>query len=129
MKGDSAVVLAGRLLVKAAPSFCSSTGVPKLELARTLNAISVSLAEIAEALRLRVLSGPSSAQLRAKTITLIIVAREIVSEEVAGEIARQLVSCTRFPMMLDDDASPMDVASEYEMASKLFKHVSERLAL
>jgi hypothetical protein len=95
MKGDSGVVLAGRLLVKAAPSFCSSTGVPKQELARTLNAISINLAEIAEALRLGVLPIPSSAQLRAKTITLIIVVRQVAPEEVAREIARQLVSCTR----------------------------------
>jgi hypothetical protein len=65
------------------------------KLLRTLNAISINLAEIAEALRLGVLPIPSSAQLRAKTITLIIVARQVVPEEVAREIARQLVSCTR----------------------------------
>jgi hypothetical protein len=129
MKGDSGVVLAGRLLVKAAPSFCSSTGVPKQELARTLNAISINLAEIAEALRLGVLPVPSSAQLRAKTITLIIVARQVVPEEVAREIARQLVSCTRFPMLFEDGHPSIGVASEYETVSKLFKNVSERLTL
>ena len=129
MKGDSGVVLAGRLLIKAAPSFYSSTGVPKQELARTLNAISINLAEIAESLRLGVLPVPSSAKLRAKTITLIIVARELVPAEIAREIARQLVSCTRFPILSDDRRPPIDVASEYETVSKLFKNVSERLAL
>jgi hypothetical protein len=68
-------------------------------------------------------------KLRAKTITLFIVAREVVPEEVAREIARQLVSCTRFPMLFEDGHPSIDVASEYETASKLFKNVSERLAL
>jgi hypothetical protein len=102
MKGDSGVLLAGRLLAKAAPSFYRSTRVSKQELARTLNAISIYLAEIAKALRLGVSPVASSTLLRAKTITLIIVAREAVPEEVAREIARQLVSCTRFLMLVDD---------------------------
>jgi hypothetical protein len=44
---------------------------------------------VAEALRLGVLPVPSWANVRAKTITLFIVAREVVPEEVAREIARQ----------------------------------------
>jgi len=127
MKGDSGVVLAGRLLFKAAPSFYSSTRVPKQELARTLNAISIYLAEIAKALLLGISPVPSSTLLRAKTITLIIVAREVVPEEVAREIALQLASCTRFLMQVDDGYPRVDVASEYEFVSKLFRHVSERL--
>ena len=129
MKGDSGVVLAGQLLIKTAPYFYNSTGVPKHELARTLNAISTHLAEIAESLRLGVLPAPSLAKLRAKTITLIIVGREVVPEEIAREIARQLVSCTRFPIPFDDGYRSIDAASEYETVSKLFKNVSERLAV
>jgi hypothetical protein len=128
MKGDSGVVLAGRLLAKAAPSFYRSTRVPKQELARTLNAISIYLAEIAEALRFGGSPVPSSALLRAKTITLIIVAREAVPEQVVREIARQLVYSTRFLMLFHDGHPSVDVASEYEAASKIFKNVSERLA-
>lgn len=128
MKGDSAVVLAGRLLAKAVPSFYSATHVPKQELARTFNAISICLAEIAKALRLGVSPAPSSTLLRAKTITLIIVTRQVVPEEVAREIALQLVSCTRFLMQFDDGHPRVDVASEYESVSKLFRNVSERLA-
>jgi hypothetical protein len=128
MKGDSGVVLAGRLLAKAAPSFYRSTRVPKQELARTLSAISIYLAEIAEALRFGGSPVPSSAQLRAKTITLIIVAREAVPEEVVREIARQLVYCSRFLVLFDDGHPSVDAASEYEAVSKIFKNVSERLA-
>jgi hypothetical protein len=129
MKGDSGVVLAGRLLIKTAPSFYNSTGVPKQELARTLNAISINLGEMAQSLRLGVLPVQSLAKLRAKTITLIIVGREVVPEEVAREIARHSVSCTRFPILFDDGHRSIGAASEYETVSKLFKNVSERLAL
>ena len=129
MKDDSGVVLAGRLLIKTAPYFYSSAGVPKHELARTLNAISTNLAEIAESLRLGVLPAPSLAKLRAKTITLIIVGREVVPEEIAREIARQLISCTRFPIPFGNGHRATDAASDYETASKLFKNGSERLAL
>jgi hypothetical protein len=128
MKSDSGVVLAARLLAKAAPSFYSSTRAQKQELTRILDAISIYLAGIAEALRLGRSPVSSSALLRAKTITLIIVAGEIVPEEVAREIARQLVSCTRFLMLFDDHHPPVDIASEYEAVSKLFKNFSERLA-
>ena len=121
------LVLAGRLLAKAAPSFYSSTRISKQELARTLNAISIYLAEIAEALRLGVSPVPFSTLLRAKTITLIIVAREVVPEEVAREIARQLALCTRFLMLFDNGHPQIDVASECETVSKQFKNVSERL--
>jgi hypothetical protein len=128
MKANSGVVLAGRLLAKAAPSFYKSTSLPKQELARTLNAISIYLAEIAEALRFGDSPVPSSALLRAKTITLIIVARVAVPEEVVREIARQLVYCTRFLMLIDGGHPSVDAASEYEAVSKIFKNVSERLA-
>ena len=127
MNSDSGLVLAGRLLAKAAPSFYSSTRISKQELARTLNAISIYLAEIAEALHLGVSPVPFSTLLRAKTITLIIVAREVVPEEVAREIARQLVLCTRFLMLFDNGHPQIDVASECETVSKQFKNVSERL--
>ena len=127
MKGYSGVVLAGRLLAKAAPSFYSSTRVSKQELARTLSAISIYLAEIGKTLLLGVSPVPFSTLLRAKTITLIIVAREVVPEEVAREIARQLVSCTRVLMLFGDGHPEVDVASEYEAVWKLFKNVSERL--
>jgi hypothetical protein len=83
MKDDSRVVFAGRLLIKTAPYFYNSAGVPKRELARTLKAISTNLVEIAESLRFGVLPAPSFAKLRAKTITLIIVGREMVLEEIA----------------------------------------------
>src|SRR5262249_17371152 len=112
---------------KAAPYFYRSNRVPK-ELARTLNAISIYLAEIAKALRLGLSPVPSSTLLRAKTITLIIVAREVAPEEVAREIALELVACTRFLMQFDDGHPRVDVASEYESVSKLFRNVSERLA-
>jgi hypothetical protein len=128
MKGDSAVVLAGGILTKAAPSFYSAISVPKRELAGTLNAISVYLAEMAKALRLGVSPVTPSTLLRAKTITLIIVARKVVPEEVAREIALQLVACTRFLVQFDDGHPWVDVASEYESVSKLFRNVSEQLA-
>jgi hypothetical protein len=128
MKGDSAVVLAGRLLAKAAPSFYLSTCIPKQELARTLNAIAIYLADIAKALRLGISPFPASALLRAKTITLIIVAREAVPEDVAREIARKLVSSTRFLVRFDDGQTPGTLASEFEAVSKLFKNVSEQMS-
>jgi len=127
MKDDSGAVLAGRLLVRAAPFFYSSTHVSKQQLAPILDAISIHLTEIAKALRLGIYPVPSSNLLRAKTITFIIVARELVPEEMAREIARQLVFCTRFPMPLNG-YQRVEVASEYEVVSKQFKGVSERIA-
>jgi len=126
-KGDSGLVLAGQLLAKAAPSFYSSTRLPKQELARTLKAMSNYLGEIAGALRSGCSAIRSSALLRAKTITLIIIAREAVPEDVARQIARQLVSCTRFLTLFKDGHPQVDVASDYDAVSKLFKNVSERL--
>jgi hypothetical protein len=78
-------------------------------------------------LRLGVSPVPFSTLLRAKTITLIIVAREVVPEEVAREIARQLVLSTRFLVLFDNGHPQIDVASECETVSKQFKNVSERL--
>jgi hypothetical protein len=128
MNGDSGVVFAGRLLVKVAASFSDSTGAPKQELVRTLNSISIYLAEIAAALRLGDAPLRSLGLLRAKTITFIIVAREVVPEQTAREIARQLVSSTRHLMALNGGEAPLGVASDFEAAAKLFKNVAEQLA-
>jgi hypothetical protein len=65
--------------------------------------------------------------LRAKTITFIIVAREVVPEPTAREIARQLVSSTRFLSALNDGENPSIVASDFEDGARLFKTVAEQL--
>jgi hypothetical protein len=127
MNGDSGVICAGRLLVKVAPTFSDSTGTPTRELARTLNLISIYLAEIAKALRLGDSPLHFLGLLRAKTITFIIVAREVVPEQTAREIARQLVSSTRLLTALNDGEARVGVASDYETAAKLFKNVAEQL--
>ena len=128
MNGDSGVVFAARLLIKAAPSFFDSAGTPKQELAQTLGAISVYLTDIASALRLGSSPISSLGQLRAKTITFIILAREIVPEQTARGIARQLVSGTRFATPLSDDDRSGAIASDYETAAKLFKQVADQMA-
>jgi hypothetical protein len=127
MNGNSGVVFAGRLLIKAAPSFFDSTGSPREKLAQTLRAISTYLTEIARALRLGSSPISSLCQLRAKTITFIILAREIVPEQTARGIARQLVSGTRFSAPLSDGDRPVAIASDYETAAKLFKHVADQM--
>jgi hypothetical protein len=128
MNSDSSVVFAGRLLVKVAGSFSDRRGAPKQELARTLDSISIYLAEIATALRSGDSPDRSLGLLRAKTITFIIVAREVVPEQTAREIARQLVSSTRFLMAFSDCGAPFSVASDFEAAANLFKTVAEQLA-
>jgi hypothetical protein len=128
MNSDSSVVFAGRLLVKGAGSFSDRRGAPKQELARTLDSISIYLAEIATALRSGDSPDRSLGLLRAKTITFIIVAREVVPEQTAREIARQLVSSTRFLMAFSDCGAPFSVASDFEAAANLFKTVAEQLA-
>jgi hypothetical protein len=120
--------IAGRLLVKVAGSFSDWRGAPKQELARTLYSISIYLAEIATALRSGDSPDRSLGLLRAKTITFIIVAREVVPEQAAREIAHQLVSSTRFLMAFNDGEAPFSVASDFEAAAKLFKTVAEQLA-
>jgi hypothetical protein len=128
MNSDSSAVFAGRLLVKVAGSFSDRRGAPKQELARTLDSISIYLAEIATALRSGDSPDRSLGLLRAKTITFIIVAREVVPEQTAREIARQLVSSTRFLMAFSDCGAPFSVASDFEAAANLFKTVAEQLA-
>jgi hypothetical protein len=127
MNSDSSVVFAGRLLVKGAGSFSDRRGAPKQELARTLDSISIYLAEIATALRSGDSPDRSLGLLRAKTITFIIVAREVVPEPTAREIARQLVSSTRFLSALNDGDIPSIVASDFEDGARLFKTVAEQL--
>jgi hypothetical protein len=128
MNGDSGVVFAGRLLIKAAPSFFGWNGLPKQELAQTLCAISLYLSEIARSLRLGNSPLPSLRQLRAKTITFIIIAREIVPEQTARAIARQLASGTRLVTSLADCDRPASIAADYETAAKLFKDVADQIA-
>jgi hypothetical protein len=128
MNSDSSVVFAGQLLVKVADSFSDPPGAAKQELARTLNSISIHLAEIATALRLGDSPHRSSGLLRAKTITFIIVAREVVPEQTAREIARQLVSSTRFLMAFNDGKAHCSVASEFDAVAKVFKTVAEQMA-
>jgi hypothetical protein len=127
MNDDSGVIFAGRLLVKVAGTFSDTTGGSKQALAQTLNSISIYLAEVAAALRLGDSPRRSLGLLRAKTITFIIVARELVPEQTAREIARQLVSSTRILMAFNGGGPPLGFASEFEAASKLFKTVAEQL--
>jgi hypothetical protein len=124
MNADSGAISAGRHLVKAVASASSSIGAQKQEFARTLESISIYLAEIAEALRLGDSPLKLFVLLRAKTITFIIVAREFVPEQTAREIALQLVSSTRHAGHANTLAA---AASDFESASNLFKSVSELL--
>jgi hypothetical protein len=128
MNSNSNVVFAGRLLVNVVDSFSDPSGDSKRELARTLNSISIYLAEIAAALRLGDSPNRMACLLRAKTITFIIVAREVVPELTAREIARQLVSSTRFLTAFNHRQVPSGVASDFEDAARLFKSVAEQLA-
>jgi hypothetical protein len=127
MNSNSNVVSAGRLLVEVVDSFSDPDGASKRELARTLSSMSNYLAEIAAALRLGDSPHRVAGLLRAKTITFIIVAREVVPEPTARKIARQLVSSTRFLSALSDGEIPSSVASDFEDAARLFKIVAEQL--
>jgi hypothetical protein len=124
MNSNSNVVSAGRLLVEVVDSFSDPDGASKRELARTLSSMSNYLADIAAALRLGNSPHRVASLLRAKTITFIIVAREVVPELVAREIARQLVSSTR---AFEGREVPFSVVSDFEDAARLFKTVAEQL--
>jgi hypothetical protein len=124
MNADSGAISAGRLLFRAVTCASGSIGMQKWEFARTLKSISSYLAEIAEALRLGESPLRLFALLRAKTITFIIVAREVVPEQTAREIALHLVSSTRPANHTNAVAA---VACDFETASNLFKSVSELL--
>jgi hypothetical protein len=124
MNSNSNVVSAGRLLVEVVDSFSDPDGASKRELARTLSFMSNYLADIAAALRLGNSPHRVASLLRAKTITFIIVAREVVPELAAREIARQLVSSTR---AFEGREVPFSVVSDFEDAARLFKTVAEQL--
>jgi hypothetical protein len=128
MSSNSNVISAGQLLVEVVDSFSDPDGDSKRELARALGSMSNYLADIAAALRLGNSPHRVAGLLRAKTITFIIVAREVVPELTAREIARQLVSSTRFLSTLNDGENASSVASDFEDAARLFKTVAEQLA-
>jgi hypothetical protein len=126
MNADSGAISAGRLLVRAVTHAPGSIGTQKREFVQTLKSISIYLAEIAQALRLGDSPLKLFALLRAKTITFIIVAREVVPEQTAREIALHLVSSTR----LANQANVFVAAAcDFETASNLFKSVSELFTL
>jgi hypothetical protein len=122
MNADSGAISAGRLLVRAVTFASGSIGAQTREFAQTLKSISTYLAEIAEALRLGDSPLKLFALLRAKTITFIIVAREVVPEQTAREIALHLVSSTR---AANQSNAVVAAACDFEKASNLFKSVSE----
>ena len=126
MNADSGAISAGRLLVRAVTYASGSIDRQKREFAQTLKSISIYLAEIAEALRLGDSPLKLFALLRAKTITFIIVAREIVPEQTAREIALHLVSSTR---LAKHGNAVLAAACDFETASNLFKSVSELFTL
>ena len=117
MNADSGAISAGRLLVRAVTYASGSIDRQKREFAQTLKSISIYLAEIAEALRLGDSPLKLFALLRAKTITFIIVAREI---------ALHLVSSTR---LAKHGNAVLAAACDFETASNLFKNVSELFTL
>jgi hypothetical protein len=122
MNADSGAISAGRLLVRAVTYASGSINRQKREFAQTLKSISIYLAEIAEALRLGDSPLKLFALLRAKTITFIIVAREVVPEQTAREIALYLVSSTR---LAKHENAVLAAACDFETAANLFKSVSE----
>src|ERR1700741_4642491 len=122
MNADSGAISAGRLLIRAVTFASGSIGAQTREFAQTLKSISTYLAEIAEALRLGNSPLKLFALLRAKTITFIIVAREVVPEQTAREIALHLVSSTR---VANQSNAVVAAACDFETASNLFKSVSE----
>src|SRR5262245_11515852 len=124
MNADSGAISAGRLLVGAVTSASGLIGMQKQEFARTLKSISIYLAQIAEALRLGDCPLKLFALLRAKTITFVIVAREVVPEQTAREIALHLVSSTRLASQAN---AAVAAACDFETASNLFKRVCELL--
>jgi hypothetical protein len=126
MNADSGAISAGRLLVRAVTHASGAIATQKREFAQTLKSISIYLAEIAEALRLGDSPLKLFVLLRAKTITFIIVAREVVPEQTAREIALHLVSSTR---VANQTNAALAAACDFETASNLFKSVSELFTL
>ena len=122
MNADSGAISAGRLLVRAVTSSSGLVGTQRQEFARTLKSISIYLAQIAETLRLGDSPLRLFSLLRAKTITFIIVAREVVPEQTAREIALYLVSSTR---LAKHENAVLAAACDFETAANLFKSVSE----
>jgi hypothetical protein len=96
------------ILVIPVPSSTPRIDPRRLQMAVRLG---TDLAEIAGSLRLGSSPLPSLRQLRAKTITFIIFAREIVPEQTARGIARQLVSGTRLLTPLADGDRPAAIAA------------------
>ena len=126
MNADSGAISAGRLLVRAVTHAPASIDTQKRAFAQVLKSISIYLAEIAEALRLGDYPLKLFTLLRAKTITFIILGREVVPEQTAREIALHLVSSTR---VANKANVALAAAYDFETASNLFKSVSELFTL
>jgi hypothetical protein len=128
MNNDLGTISAGELLVRVAPCFRALKKVSKRKLAMTLEAISLYLDQIAADLLLGNLPQQTLVLLRAKTLTFIILAREIVSEQTAREIAQHLVAGTRRLERANKRADLTFLASDYERASNVFGRISNLLS-